>query len=282
MSQSNLSHTDITTATSALQIASSGQDTYAPQRRAFLKGLGSLALATSAASLLGCGGSAESTDTETTTGSTGSSGSTGGTATVTPGQCVLIPEETAGPYPLSSVLSNTALIRSNITESRDGVPLTIQLKIQDYSSNCAPATGIVVYLWHCDKDGLYSGYNQPGGNTLGQTFMRGIQTSDSNGLVAFQTIYPGWYSGRITHVHFQVFRQSATGTLIATSQFAFPAEVTTAVYNSTLYSSRGQNTSVRNFSEDNVFNDTTEYQMPTLSGSVADGYVATMVVNIPV
>jgi len=281
MSQSKLSNTALVAQTSAFQ--PSGDASHTPQRRAFLKGLGSLALATSAVSLLGCGRSAETTGTETTTSSsTGSTGSTGGSGTITPGQCVLIPEETAGPYPLSSVLSNTALIRSNITESRDGVPLTIQLKIQDYSSSCAPASGIVVYLWHCDKDGLYSGYNQPGGNTLGQTFMRGIQTSDSEGLVTFKTIYPGWYSGRITHVHFQVFRQSATGTLIATSQFAFPAEVTTAVYNSTLYSGRGQNTSVRSFSEDNVFNDSTEYQMPTLSGNVADGYVATLVVNIPV
>ena len=55
------------------------------------------------------------------------------------------------------------------------------------------------------KDGVYSGYDQPGSNTVGQTFCRGVQMTDSTGLARFTTIYPGWYSGRITHVHFRVY-----------------------------------------------------------------------------
>lgn len=248
------------------------------ERRRFLQGLTSVTLLTGTSALFGCG---EPTTTADTVDSPTSSGNTGGTPT-TPGQCILIPEETQGPYPLSSILSNSALIRQNITEGRDGVPLTIKLKIQDYSSSCTAAAGIVVYIWHCDKDGLYSGYNQPGGNMIGQTFMRGIQTSGADGYAIFKTVYPGWYAGRITHVHFQVFRQSATGTLVATSQLAFPQEITAAVYQSSLYAARGQNSSVSSFTADNVFSDGTEYQMATVIGSVTEGYVAELVVNIPI
>lgn len=34
----------------------------------------------------------------------------------------------------------------------------------------------------------------------GTTFLRGFQTADGNGIVEFQTIYPGWYEGRAVHI----------------------------------------------------------------------------------
>jgi hypothetical protein len=37
-----------------------------------------------------------------------------------------------------------------------------------------------------------------------QTFLRGIQTTNSDGNVTFTTIYPGWYQGRATHIHVEV------------------------------------------------------------------------------
>ena len=36
------------------------------------------------------------------------------------------------------------------------------------------------------------------------TFCRGVQITDSAGRVHFQTIFPGWYQGRDTHIHMQV------------------------------------------------------------------------------
>jgi protocatechuate 3,4-dioxygenase beta subunit len=75
-------------------------------------------------------------------------------------------------------------------------------------------------------------------------FLRGVQMTDSAGLVRFTTIYPGWYSGRITHVHFRAYLGNA---LQATSQLAFPQDTTRAVYQSSLYAARGQNTSVTVF-----------------------------------
>lgn len=197
--------------------------------------------------------------------------------------CSLIPSETEGPYPLSSVLSNNGIVRADIRETKTGVPLTVVLKLVNINRSCAPITNAAVYIWHCDKDGVYSGYaNQTGGvNATGQIFLRGVQVSDSAGQVVFTTIYPGWYAGRITHIHFQVYLNNALGgNATVTSQIAFPPDVTTAVYNSSLYASRGQNTSVTTFASDNVFRDGTTYQLANVAGSTSTGYVATLIVGV--
>jgi protocatechuate 3,4-dioxygenase beta subunit len=195
--------------------------------------------------------------------------------------CVLIPQETQGPYPLLAILSNSAMVRGDITEGKAGVPMTLRIRLVNVNANCAPIANAAVYVWHCDKDGVYSGYSQPGANTVGQTFLRGIQVSDANGEVTFTTMYPGWYRGRITHIHFQVYLNNNTsGAAVATSQIAFPQDVTDAVYNSPLYASRGQNSSVSSFAQDNVFSDGTTYQMATIAGDAASGYTAALTVGV--
>lgn len=202
-----------------------------------------------------------------------------GLAAAPAGTCVLIPSETQGPYPLLSVLSNPGIVRQDITEGRPGVPLVQIIRLVDINNGCAPIENAAVYIWHCDKDGYYSGYSQPGGNFTGQIFCRGVQYSDCNGEVAFLTMYPGWYSGRITHLHFQIYLNLA-GTVTATSQLAYPPAITTAVYNSPLYVAHGQNTSVSSFANDNVFSDGVENQLCVVSGDVDSGYTAELTVGV--
>jgi protocatechuate 3,4-dioxygenase beta subunit len=125
--------------------------------------------------------------------------------------------------------------------------------------------------------GVYSGYSQPGVDTTGETFLRGIQLTDANGQATFQTIYPGWYQGRITHVHFQVFFESG---LAATSQIAFPEETTDAVYAVEPYAAKGPNTSVPTFADDNVFSDGTQYQMSGVTGGAPARYIAALLVGV--
>lgn len=237
------------------------------RRRGALITLGALGL-------LFCGaGSADSTTTST--GGGGSSGS--GSA----GSCALIPQETAGPYPLLTILSNSALLRQDITEGRAGVPLRLALTFVNVNNGCAPLAHTAVYVWHCDKDGAYSGYDQPGANTVGQTFCRGIQVTDAGGAAAFTTVYPGWYAGRITHVHVQAYlADNLAVAATVTSQIAFPPAITSAVYDSALYAARGQNGSVASFAADNVFSDGTTYQMAAVTGDVISGYTATLTVGI--
>jgi len=204
-------------------------------------------------------------------------------ASVTSGSnCALIPEETEGPYPLLAILSNSSIVRTNITETQTGVPLTLTLTFDNVNDACAPLVNAAVYIWQCNKDGEYSGYSSTAnGSHLNETFLRGIQLTDSNGQVSFTTIYPGWYTGRITHVHVQVYlNDNLAVTATATTQLAFPQDITTAVYNSSLYATHGQNTSVTSFSADNVFSDGTTYQMMTVTGDTTNGYVATLNIGI--
>ena len=120
------------------------------------------------------------------------------------GNCILIPSETAGPFPLD-LSENDTFFRQEIHEDRIGAPLRQRIRIIG-SGNCEPMPNVRVNIWHCDRDGDYSGYSQMG--TDGETWCRGYQMTDANGECEFVTIFPGWYPGRVTHVHFQVYVSS--------------------------------------------------------------------------
>lgn len=235
------------------------------------------ALSTFGASLMGlgaisgCGG--------------GSSANKGSSSTIAieDGSCVLIPSETEGPYPLSAVLSNSAYVRGQINEDKPGVPLTLKFKLVDINNSCKPFPYASFYVWHCDKDGIYSGYSQPGNDTRGETFCRGIQDVNVNGEVTFHTIYPGWYAGRITHIHFQVFLYNDTASVAtATSQLAFPQNITESVYLSSLYNTHEKNNSVSPIESDGIFADGADSQMVKISGTPEDGFIARLTVAVAV
>lgn len=190
--------------------------------------------------------------------------------------CVLIPTETAGPFPLD-LTANTTYFRQAINESKTGVPLNVKIKILGLN-NCAPMQNVRVNIWHCDKDGLYSGYSQtnnPG--QAGLTYCRGYQMTDANGVVEFQTIFPGWYSGRICHIHFQVYVSSSYA---AISQMTFDVATKNAIYaaNSALYTKGADPMSL---ASDNIFSDGYSYQMASLTAnSSTGGYDAYLEVTV--
>ncbi len=191
--------------------------------------------------------------------------------------CVLIPSETRGPYPLD-LSSDSSMFRRAINEDKNGLALQVDLTIVNVNDNCAPLPNVRVDVWHCDKDGVYSGYSQPGANTVGQTFCRGIQMSDANGRVQFNTVYPGWYNGRTTHIHFEMYLSSV---LSATSQLCFPDALNKQVYATSQYAAHGQNTSVASNSADNVFGDGSVYQTASVSENPdTGGLIASLVVGI--
>lgn len=198
------------------------------------------------------------------------------------GSCVIIPQETRGPYPLD-LSSNPNFFRQDVTDGKTGVPLNLTLVVVNVNDECRPIANARVDLWHCDKDGRYSGYsNQTGGvSTVGETFLRGIQLTDANGEVTFNTIYPGWYNGRVTHIHFQVYLNNG---LVATSQVAFPEDITRAIYETSLYAARGQNTSVASNAADSVFGSPSadlQYELCTMTeNSETGGYDALLNVGI--
>jgi protocatechuate 3,4-dioxygenase beta subunit len=86
---------------------------------------------------------------------------------------------------------------------------------------------------------------------VGQTYLRGIQTTNSSGQVTFTTIYPGWYQGRATHIQVDVARN---GVSVKVTQIAFPESVNAAVYATGVYASRGSNPTSN--ARDGIFADT--------------------------
>ena len=120
--------------------------------------------------------------------------------------CVARPEQTEGPYFVDEVLKRSD-IRSDPKSGaiKEGTPLALTLAVSALrSGSCALLAGAHVDIWHCDAAGVYSGVEDPGFNTVGQSFLRGYQLTDKSGEARFQTIYPGWYSGRTVHIHFKI------------------------------------------------------------------------------
>jgi protocatechuate 3,4-dioxygenase beta subunit len=217
--------------------------------------------------------------TSNSSGSSSSTDSTGTSSSSDAAACAATPAETAGPYPYD-LSGDTAMYRSDITEGKTGVPLSLTLTIVNSNNDCAVISGARVDIWHCDKDGYYSEYDEPGylgtEDYRGDTFLRGIQVTNSNGQVKFITIYPGWYTGRVTHIHLEIFVNSV---LKLTTQLAFPDAITTAVYNSSLYSAHGQNTLTNE--TDSILEDSYESELVTISGDTTNGYAATFKVGVP-
>lgn len=157
------------------------------------------------------------------------------------GACVVTPELTIGPY-----FKDEKLDRSTIREDRGGAFLTLALTVFDYDAGCAPVSGAQVDLWHCDVAGKYSDVSQD--DTVGQTWLRGYQTTGSDGKVTFQTIFPGFYTGRATHIHVRV-RSADTD---FTTQIFFPEEQTAAIYTRPPY----QDSTVRvKNADDSIYNE---------------------------
>lgn len=133
-------------------------------------------------------------------------------------------QATEGPYylPLN-------LMRADIAEGLPGIPVDIRFSVIDQAGE--PYAGALVDIWHCDAQGNYSGFEQPGAQATAdlkrRTFLRGVQPVDAEGTALFHSIYPGWYRGRTTHIHFKVRQGTRTN---LTSQFFLPDTLSEFLY----------------------------------------------------
>ncbi|MEL6717902.1 MAG: intradiol ring-cleavage dioxygenase [Bacteroidota bacterium] len=182
------------------------------------------------------------------------------------GDCEISPSETQGPFPIKTP---SELVRANIISDRKGVALLINITVQDQNNDCQPIAGALVDLWHCDNDGLYSEYGGTGMQQEDLTdldFLRGRQSTDANGRVSFISIYPGWYRGRAPHIHVEVLDENANSLLV--TQIAFPEDISSTVYATEHYNGDADTSN----SSDNVFSDSLEGNLGTISGNTTDGY----------
>ncbi|KAJ7621290.1 Intradiol ring-cleavage dioxygenase [Roridomyces roridus] len=136
--------------------------------------------------------------------------------------CVLTPEVTEGPYYHNAGHP----IRQNIAEYQDGLLLLLDIGVIDVET-CKPVPNVLVDIWLANATGHYAGHPDPaphlvneqpqvGGSRSGllsafprtkyqETFLRGAWPTDRNGVSQFTSIFPGYYTGRATHIHTKVY-----------------------------------------------------------------------------
>ncbi|MDW4908426.1 intradiol ring-cleavage dioxygenase [Streptomyces sp. ADMS] len=222
------------------------KDTSISRRRALVVTGGTVA----AGGLAVAGYQSAFADEATTTATTDATASASATASESSGTCVLMSSVTEGPYYLDN-----ALVRKDITEGKSGVPLTLRITVQDTTESCAPVAGAAVEIWHCDAWGYYSGYTtaNPGGSAPAEsedgstandnTYLRGYQIANANGVVKFETIFPGWYTPRTCHIHLKVHtggqKEDGTyegGKVNYTGQLFFPDDAAQEIFTLEPYS----------------------------------------------
>ena len=181
--------------------------------------------------------------------------------------CPLTPRQTEGPFYFDS-----ALVRRDIKEGRAGVPLRLRLQIVG-AADCAPAAGARVDIWHCDAGGAYSGYDRQRGS--GETFLRGTQFAGTDGVAAFDTLYPGWYEGRAPHVHCKIWLPGGTE---LTSQIYFPDALSDRLYRDGPYAGRGERR-MRN-ADDGIFRSLDGRAPLAAMSSTAAGYDGAIVIAL--
>jgi len=201
--------------------------------------------ATGILALMGCGGSSLTAATDAATGSTSSTASSNAS-------CAVRPALTEGPYFVDERLNRSDIRSDTITNAlKAGTLFTLTFNVGRIQSNaCAALSGVQVDVWHCDATGVYSDATDPGFNTKGQNWLRGYQVTDANGTAKFTTIFPGWYSGRATHIHFKIRGTSSAGASYDfTSQLFFTEAFLSTAYAQSPYSNRSDSGRLRNASD---------------------------------
>ncbi|MCP3474087.1 intradiol ring-cleavage dioxygenase [Bradyrhizobium sp. CCGUVB1N3] len=190
--------------------------------------------------------------------------------------CILTPQAEEGPFYV-----DPKLVRTDITEGKPGIPLTLKLRVIE-AGPCTAISGARVDIWHCDAKGLYSAF--PGQSdshnvdATGKTFLRGTQMTDEAGWVTFDTIYPGWYDGRTTHIHFKVFLGQAT---VLTGQTYFPDALNEFIYtNVPDYGDRARQRAILNVNDGVIAHSDPEHRAFCAVKEERDRYVASLTLGV--
>jgi protocatechuate 3,4-dioxygenase beta subunit len=183
------------------------------------------------------------------------------------------------------VLGAQALHRSDITEGTPGIPLTLTVTLVDAGNGFAPIADANVEIWHCDADGVFSDFaSKMHPDAALTTYLRGVLTTNRAGQVTFRTIYPGWNGTRATHVHVRIYDRLTPKMAL---QIGFPDQVSAAVYDDADRYVKGP-CPTRN-DADEVFGNSPgngrfggrqEFQIATVVGDNARGYLATVLIPL--
>jgi protocatechuate 3,4-dioxygenase beta subunit len=137
-------------------------------------------------------------------------------------------------------------------EDQGDVLLYLDVQIIDTSS-CNPVPTVYMDFWHCNSTGVYSGVVASGNGedkdptNINNIFLRGILQKDQNGIVQFETLFPGHYEGkyiinnqhicnlsteqnlRSYHTHIHILTHAVNGTSVRVN-----GTLLSSAYNNTL------------------------------------------------
>jgi len=194
--------------------------------------------------------------------------------------CALSAEQEEGPFYV-----DLDLLRSDLREDQPGIPLVLTLTVLD-STTCQPLPNAAVDIWSANALGVYSDEAQQGSS--GATFLRGLQITDPSGAVQFTTLYPGWYTGRVNHIHLKVhvggIASSAAydeaGSHVAhTGQVFFPQDVNDQIAQISPYSTN-RNPYTSN-AQDHVYTgEGGSFSQLVLSGNPSDGFTGSITLGV--
>ncbi|KAK2035616.1 aromatic compound dioxygenase [Colletotrichum zoysiae] len=208
--------------------------------------------------------------------------------------CVLTPEVTQGPYYVSG-----EYVRRNLIDGQEGVDIILDYQVIDVET-CMPVPKVYLEMWHCNATGVYSGIVASGNgdssdqSNIDNTFLRGIQLTNEDGVAQFESIFPGHYTSRATHIHLLVhtnttlFANNTLGSVNTAShvgQAFFDQDLISAVEAAAPYNTNTQELTTN--AEDGILGEETaadgvdplmEYTL--LGDSVTDGLFAWMAFGI--
>ncbi len=200
--------------------------------------------------------------------------------------CALVEETTIGPYWVEG-----ELLRADITDGQDGVDLHLALQFVDIA-DCSPVSDVIVDIWHATAMGVYSGVSSEGQGGLNSTWFRGGQVTDTDGVVDFDTKFPGHYRGRATHIHVLTVKEATVltnqtwdgGVATHIGQFFFDQSLVTAVESVEPYTTNTQELTLN--LDDGIAAEeaTDEYDIfmdyALLGDAASDGVLAWIVVGV--
>ena len=213
---------------------------------------------------------------------TPAAGATAAQTTTAVPSCVVVPELTEGPFFLEGMQERSDIRSDPGSGTVDGaaqLDLTVNVSRIGGDGSCEPLAGAIVDVWQCDALGVYSGVSDIAGqfDTSGETFLRGYQLTSADGSARFTTIYPGWYQGRATHIHFKIRTEDAYE---FTSQWFFDDAFSDTVHAQGVYAERGADGRLPN-EQDGIYGETNG-QLTLAVQPAGNGYAATFDIGLQI
>lgn len=180
------------------------------------------------------------------------------------------------------------MVRHDLRETQKGIDFYFDIGVIDIET-CEPLSGVALSIWNCNATGSYASFTgidpdtselldgwtkRADGTTDDETFLRGIQVTDDNGMIEFLTKFPGYYITRTTHIHVTAQTNITDGIGFSTSevqhvgQLFFEEDILSQVYALSPYVEHTATLNRTTNSEDRLF-----------TSASSDGYSAVISVT---